>query len=134
MLEHKPITLFLNCWTFHDFSLYHTGYSKNIIILESIIQEYSPQIQELKKEISSLNTTTVQELKSKKFSLEKIKSKYLFIPVLKAMMHELQYFKCFEPKTSRVHFWQGTDKCKYGILKYQNKNINKPGRKRKLSL
>ena len=57
----------------HDYSLYHTDYSKNIIILESKIQECSTQIQELKKEICSLNTT-VKELKTKKFSLEKIKN------------------------------------------------------------
>ena len=47
----------------HDYSFDHTDYSKNIIILESKIQEYSTQIQELKKEICSLNIT-VQELKS----------------------------------------------------------------------
>ena len=40
--------------------------------MESNIQEHSTQIQELKKEIYSLNNT-VQELKSKKLSLEKIK-------------------------------------------------------------
>ena len=39
-----------------------------------------------------------------------------------------------EPKVSRIHFWQGTSKCKDGTLKYQNENVNKPGRKRKLSL
>ena len=33
-----------------------------------------------------------------------------------------------------MHFWQGTDKCKDGTLKYQNENVNKSGRKRKLSL
>ena len=40
----------------HDYSLCQTDYSKNIIILESKIQEYSAQIQELKKEFFSLNT------------------------------------------------------------------------------
>ena len=40
--------------------------------MESKIQEYSKQIQELKMEICSWNTT-VQELKNKTFSLEKIK-------------------------------------------------------------
>ena len=39
-----------------------------------------------------------------------------------------------EPKASTMHFWQGTDKCKDGTLKYQNENVNKSGRKRKLSL
>ena len=53
-----------------DYSLYHTDYSKNIIILESKIQEYSTQIQELKKETCYLNTT-VQELKSKKVFIRK---------------------------------------------------------------
>ena len=43
----------------HDYSLYHTDYSKT--------QEYL-RIQELKKEKYSLKTT-VQELQSKKFSL-----------------------------------------------------------------
>ena len=33
-----------------------------------------------------------------------------------------------------MHFWQGTDKCKDGTLKCQNENVNKSGRKRKLSL
>ena len=33
-----------------------------------------------------------------------------------------------------MHFWQGADKFNDGTLKYQNKNVNKPGRKRKLSL
>ena len=33
-----------------------------------------------------------------------------------------------------MDFWQGIDKCKDGTLKYQNENVNKPGRKRKLSL
>ena len=39
-----------------------------------------------------------------------------------------------EPKASTMHFWQGTDKCKDGTVKYQNENVNKSGRKRKLSL
>ena len=33
-----------------------------------------------------------------------------------------------------MHFWQGTSKYKDGTLKHQNENVNKPGRKRKLSL
>ena len=56
----------------YKFSLYHTDYNKNIIILKLKVQEYLTQIQELKKEICSLNTTVVQELESKKFSLEKM--------------------------------------------------------------
>lgn len=56
----------------YKFSLYHTDYNKNIIILKLTVQEYLTQIQELKKEICSLNTTIVQELESKKFSLEKM--------------------------------------------------------------
>ena len=39
-----------------------------------------------------------------------------------------------EPKTSRMHFLQGIDKCNDGTVKYQNENVNKPARKRKLSL
>ena len=53
----------------HDYSLHHTDYSKNIIILESKTCEHLMQIRELKKKRWSLNTN-VQELKSKKFSLE----------------------------------------------------------------
>ena len=41
----------------HGYSLYYTNCSQNIIILESKIQKYSTQIQELKKEICSLNST-----------------------------------------------------------------------------
>ena len=51
----------------YDYSLYHTDYSKNIIILESKIQEYL-RIQELYKERCFLKTAA-QELKSKRFSL-----------------------------------------------------------------
>ena len=43
-------------------------------------------------------------------------------------------FKCLEPKASRMHFWQGTDKCEDGTIKYQNGNVNKAGPKRKLSI
>lgn len=38
----------------YDYSLYHTDYSKTII-LEMKFQEYSTQVQELKWETSSLN-------------------------------------------------------------------------------
>ena len=41
----------------HNYSLYYTDRSKNIIILESKLQEYSTQIQGLKKKICFLNTT-----------------------------------------------------------------------------
>lgn len=41
----------------HNYSLYYIDRSKNIIILESKLQEYSTQIQGLKKKICSLNTT-----------------------------------------------------------------------------
>ena len=70
----------------HDYSLYHIGYSKNIIILESKIQEYSTQGNMLHYRIN----TTVLELKSKNFSLKKSKMTlmlYVFILVLKIMMH-----------------------------------------------
>ena len=46
----------------------------------------------------------------------------------------MQYLSGRSQNSSRMHFWQYTDKCKDGILKYQNENIDKPGRKRKLSL
>ena len=59
------------------------------IISESKIPENSIRIQDFQKKICSLNTT-VQELKSKKFSLKKIKDDlmlYVSILVLKIMMH-----------------------------------------------
>ena len=59
------------------------------IISESKIPEYSIRIQDFQKKTCSLNTT-VQELKSKKFSLKKIKDDlmlYVSILVLKIMMH-----------------------------------------------
>ena len=49
----------------HDYSIYHTDYSKHLIF-ESKIKEYSTQIQEFKKEICSLSTTA-QQLKIKNF-------------------------------------------------------------------
>ena len=120
----------------HDYSRYHVDYSKNIMTLESKIQEYSTHIQELKKEIYYLNTV-VQELKSKKFSLEKIKDDLhavRFYTGFESYDTLIAIFKSLEPKASRMHFWHGTDKCKDGTLKYQNENVNKLGRKRKLSL
>ena len=57
-------------WLDHDYSRYHINYGKKIISLQSKIQKYSTQIQELKKEICSSNTT-LQELKSNKFLLTK---------------------------------------------------------------
>ena len=48
------------------------------------------------------------------FSFEKIKDDpnsvhvYMLIAV----------FQCFEPEASRMHFWQGTVKCKNGTLKH----------------
>ena len=48
-----------------------TDYSKNMIILELKIQDYSTQIKKLKKG-NTLFNTTVQELKTKKILLEKI--------------------------------------------------------------
>ena len=90
----------------HDYAVYHTDYSKNIIILESKIQEYSTQIQKLKKEICSLNTT-VQGLKSKMFSLEKIKddpNSVRFYCGFENYDALIAVFKCFEPETSRMHF------------------------------
>ena len=71
----------------HDYSLYHTDYSKNLIF-ELKIKEYSTQIQEFKKEKCSLNTTA-QELKIKNFYQKKSKMTlmlYVFILVLKIMM------------------------------------------------
>ena len=43
-------------------------------------------------------------------------------------------FECLELQASKMHFWQGRDKYNDGTLKYQNKNINEPGRKIKLLL
>ena len=48
--DNTPTTLFLNYWTMTiHFIILIIYYIKNIIILESKIQEYSAQIQELKK-------------------------------------------------------------------------------------
>ena len=120
----------------YDYSLYHTDYSKNIIILESKIQEYSTQIRELKKDTCYLNTI-VQELKSKKVFIRKIKDdpnavrSYTGFESYDTL---IALFKCLEPKAGSMHFWQDTDKCKDGTLKYQNENANKPRLKTKLSL
>ena len=89
--------------------------------MESKIQENSTHIQELKKEVCSLNTT-VQELKSKKFSLEKIKddtNAVRFYTGFENYDELIAVFKCLEPKASRMHVWQGTDKCKDVTIKYQ---------------
>ena len=103
----QPITLFLNCWTMMTIHfIILINYSKNIILLESKIQEYSIQIQELKKEICSLNTT-VQELKSKKLSLEKIKddpNAVRFYNGAEKYDALIAVFTCLEPKASRIHF------------------------------
>ena len=77
----------------------------------------------------------VQELKSKKFSSE-VKddpNAVCFYTSFENYDAPVAVFKYLQPKASRMHFWQGIDKCKDGTLKYQNENINKPGRKRKLS-
>ena len=73
----------------HDYSLYFIILVTVKTYLESKIQEYSMQIQELKKKISSLETS-VQYVKCNNFSLEKIKddpNADIFILVLKIMMH-----------------------------------------------
>ena len=54
----------------HDYSLHHTDYSKNLIILESKTCEHFTQIRELKKKRCSLNTNA-QELKSIKVFIRK---------------------------------------------------------------
>ena len=87
MLEHQPTMLFLNCWTMNIHFIIMI--IVKTIISESKIPEYSIRIQDFQKKTCSLNTT-VQELKSKKFSLKKIKDDlmlYVSILVLKIMMH-----------------------------------------------
>ena len=69
MLEHKSTTLFLNYWNMTINFI--TLITVKTIILELEIQEYLTQIQDLKKETCSLINTTVQELKTKTFSLGK---------------------------------------------------------------
>ena len=81
----------------HDYSLYHTYYSKNIIILESKIQEYLTQIQELKKKICSLNTS-IQGLKSKKYSLENMKDGPNAVRFDNSFGNYDAVFKFLEPK------------------------------------
>ena len=58
----------------------------------------------------------------------------IFILVFENYDALIAVFKCLEQKASRMCFWQGTDNCQDGTIKYQNENVNKPGRKRKLSL
>ena len=75
--------------------------------------------------------------KVKKFLLEKIKDDPNAVPSYTGFESYdtlIAVLKYLEPKAGRMHFWQGTDKYKDGTLKYQNENVNKPGRKRKLSL
>ena len=116
----------------HGYLLYHTDYSKNVIILD----RKSRNIQRRSKEICSLNTT-IQELKSQKCSLEKIKDAPNAIRFYNGSENYdvlIAVFKCLEAKASRMHFWQRIDNCKDGTFKYQNKNINNSGRQRNLSL
>ena len=76
-------------------------------------------------------------IRSKKFSLEKFKdapNSVCFYTGFENYDSLITVIKCLEPKASKMYFWQGTEKCKDGTLKYQNENVNKPGLKRKLSL
>ena len=77
-----------------------------MIILESKNQEYSTQIQESKKEIYFLSTTA-QELKSKKSSLEKIiddPNAVRFNTGFKNYDGLIAVFKCLESKATRILF------------------------------
>ena len=62
-------------------------------------------------------------IKKERFSLEKIKNDtnalhyYVGFENYDALIAVLKWL---EPKASRINFWQGTDKCKDGNLKYQN--------------
>ena len=58
---------------------------------------------------------------------------YIFILVLN-IDSLITVINSLELKASKMYFWQGTEKCKDGTLKYQNENVNKPGLKRKFSL
>ena len=95
-------------------------------MLKSKIQKYSIQIQELKKKRCSLNIA-VQELKSKNFSLDKVKDDPNVVRFYTGFENYdalIAVFKRFDPKVSRMHFWQGTDKFKDGTLKHQKENID----------
>ena len=77
------------------------------------------------KKGNMLFKATFQELKSKTFSLEKIKDDANAVRFYNGFENHdplIVVFKCLEPKASRMYFWQGTDKCKFGTLKYQNEN------------
>ena len=114
----------------HDYSLDHTDYSKNnnFGIENPGIFNTDPRVKKWNCSLNNIN----QELESKKFSLQKIKDDPNVVrfytgfenyDVLTAVCN------CLKPKASRMHFWQCTDKCKDGTLKYQHDNINKPVRK-----
>ena len=67
-------------------------------------------------------SATVQELKSRKFSLKKRDNlnvvRFHTNDALFAVTDALiSVFKCLEPKANSIHFWQGADKCKDGTLK-----------------
>ena len=101
-----------------DFSLYNTGYSKYIMILELRSQEYPTKIKELKNEICS-SDTTVQGLKSKNFSLEKFEDHPNAVRFYNGLENNdalLVIFKCLEPKSSQMHFRLGANKCKDGTI------------------
>ena len=96
-----------------DFSLYRTGYSKYLMILELRIQKYPTKIKEWKKEICS-SDTTVQGLKSKNFSLEKVEDHPNAVRFYTGLVNNdalLVVFKCLEQKSSQMHFWLGANKC-----------------------
>ena len=69
-------------------------------------------------------------IKKQKTSLEKIKDDppaVRFYTGFENYDALIAAFKCLQPEASRMHFWQGVNKCNDETLKYQNENVSKPG-------
>ena len=89
----------------NGYSFYHTNCGKNIIILESKIEVYSIQIQELKKEICSLNL--LFKFKTKKVSSEKSQRSFsyrFFLTGFENYVAQIAVLKWLEAKTSMMYF------------------------------
>ena len=91
---------------YHDYSLRHTDYSKSII-LESKIQEYLTQTQELKK-VNMFFQDYLSRIKDLKVFIRKIKDDpkvVRFYTCFENYDARIAVFKCLEPGASKMHFW-----------------------------
>ena len=91
---------------YHDYSLRHTDYSKSII-LESKIQEYLTQTQELKK-VNMFFQHYLSRIKNLKVFIRKIKDDpkaVRFYTCFENYDARVAVFKCLEPGASKMHFW-----------------------------